>query len=156
MVAVTAKEAIMVRSPEERKHDTLSRLEHDIDAWVATAAENTPYLVPLSFLWDGHTLLFATPTASPTARNLLTNGRVRIGIGPTRDLVLLEGTVEGTPAADLPTDIGDAFAEKTGFDPRELTSPYTYLRVRPVLIQAWREADELTGRTLMRNGVWTI
>ncbi len=41
------------RTSEQRKHDALSRLEHDIDAWVSTAdAESgTPYLVPLSFLW---------------------------------------------------------------------------------------------------------
>jgi hypothetical protein len=146
----------VVRTPEERKRDTLDRLTNDTDAWVATAGEGTPHLVPLSFLWDGSTLLFSTPTASPTMRNLRSTGKVRVGIGPTRDLILIEGTAEGTPAADLPADIGTAFAEKTGFDPRELTTPYTYFRVRPHLVQAWREADELTGRTLMRDGVWII
>jgi nitroimidazol reductase NimA-like FMN-containing flavoprotein (pyridoxamine 5'-phosphate oxidase superfamily) len=60
------------RSPQQRKLDTLSRLEQDVDAWVATAdpASGAPYLIPLSFLWDGATLLFATPTSSPTIRNL--------------------------------------------------------------------------------------
>jgi hypothetical protein len=40
------------RTPEQRKQDALNRLEHDTDAWVATAdAESgTPYLVLLSFL----------------------------------------------------------------------------------------------------------
>jgi hypothetical protein len=146
----------VVRTPEERKRDTLDRLTNDVDAWVATAGEGTPHLVPLSFLWDGSTLLFSTPTASATMRNLRSTGKVRVGIGPTRDLILIEGTAEGTPAADLAADLGTAFAEKTGFDPRELTTPYTYFRVRPHLIQAWREVDELTGRTLMRDGVWII
>lgn len=79
--------------PKERKQDTLDRLEKDTDAWVATAdAESgTPYMVPLSFLWDGETLLVATPASSPTGRNLRATGRVRIGIGPTRDVVLVEG-----------------------------------------------------------------
>ena len=48
------------RTPQQRKQDTLRRLEQDVDAWVATAdpALRTPYLIPLSFLWDGATLLF--------------------------------------------------------------------------------------------------
>jgi hypothetical protein len=42
------------RTRQQRKRDTLHRLEHDVDAWVAAAnpATGTPYLVPLSFLWD--------------------------------------------------------------------------------------------------------
>lgn len=63
------------RPPAERRRDTEHRLAHDVDVWVATAsADGDPYLVPLSFDWDGETLLVATPTASPTARNLLSPG----------------------------------------------------------------------------------
>jgi hypothetical protein len=29
-----------------------------------------------------------------------------------------------------------------------------FLVLRPQRIQAWREANELTGRTLMRSGEW--
>src|SRR6266699_552432 len=103
------------RTPKQRKHDALDRLEHDIDAWVATAdaGSGTPYLVPLSFLWDGLTLLVATPASSPTGRNLQASGRVRLGIGPTRDLVLIEGTAHALAAAELPDEVGDAFAAKT-------------------------------------------
>jgi nitroimidazol reductase NimA-like FMN-containing flavoprotein (pyridoxamine 5'-phosphate oxidase superfamily) len=77
------------RTRRQRKRDALQRLEHDIDAWVATADQGggTPYLVPLSFLWDGDTLLVATPASSPTGRNLEATGKVRVGVGPTRDLV---------------------------------------------------------------------
>jgi nitroimidazol reductase NimA-like FMN-containing flavoprotein (pyridoxamine 5'-phosphate oxidase superfamily) len=77
------------RAPQQPKQDTLDRLERDVDAWVATAdpAAGTPYLVPLSFLWDGATLLVATPAASPTSRNLQSTGKVRLGIGPTRELM---------------------------------------------------------------------
>jgi nitroimidazol reductase NimA-like FMN-containing flavoprotein (pyridoxamine 5'-phosphate oxidase superfamily) len=108
------------RDRRQRIRDTMHRLEHDVDAWVATAdpAGGTPYLVPLSFLWDGATLLIATPASSPTSRNLQATGRVRLGIGPTRDLVLIEGTAQPLPAADLPAEVGDAFAANTGFDPR--------------------------------------
>jgi hypothetical protein len=144
------------RSLEQRTTDARHRLGHDVDAWVATAdpARGTPYLVPLSFRWDGATLLFATPAASPTSRNLQATGRTRVGIGPTRDVVLVEGAAEAVTPADLPAAEGDAFAVATGFDPRELTTGYLYFRVRPERIQAWREADELEGRELMSGGRW--
>ena len=76
------------RGPGQRKLDALNRLDRDIDAWVATAGpgNGAPHLVPLSFLWDGTTLLIATPAASVTSRNLQATGRARLGVGPTRDL----------------------------------------------------------------------
>ena len=147
-----------VRPPQQRRQDTLDRLERDVDAWVATAdpGSGTPYLVPLSFLWDGATLLIATPASSPTSRNLRATGKVRLGIGPTRDLVLIEGTVRAsTAAAEIPDDVGDAFAAKAGFDPRQL-SGYRYFRILPQRLQAWREANELEGRELMRGGRWLV
>ncbi|MFJ7073937.1 pyridoxamine 5'-phosphate oxidase family protein [Streptomyces sp. NPDC098781] len=146
------------RPAEQRKQDTLHRLEHDEDVWVATAGAEggVPYLVPLSFLWDGSTLLLATPAASPTGRNLKATGRTRLGIGPTRDVVMIEGTVETITRAELSDADGDRFAARTGFDPRRLSTPYLYFRVRPTRVQAWREADELDGRELMRDGEWLV
>ncbi len=146
------------RTPEQRKHDTLQRLEHDVDAWIATAdgESGTPYLVPLSFLWDAGTVLVATLAASPTGRNLQATGRARIAIGPTRDVVLIDGTVDAVPATEIPAEVGDAFAAKTGFEPRALAGPYLYFRIRPQRIQAWREVNELAGRELMRGGEWLV
>lgn len=144
------------RSAEQRTKDTLRRLEHDVDAWVATAdgTSGTPYLVPLSFLWNGSYLLFATPASSPTGRNLAATGRARVGIGPTRDVVMVEGAVETVQPAELTEQDAELFAAKTGFDPRRLATPYLYFRVVPQRVQAWREADELDGRELMRDGRW--
>jgi Pyridoxamine 5'-phosphate oxidase len=146
------------RAKRQRKQDALHRLEHDVDAWVATAdqASGTPYLVPLSFLWDGDSLLIAVPQASPTSRNLRATGRVRVGIGPTRDVVLIEGTVHALATGELPDEVGDAFAAKTGFDPRQLTSAWLYFRIRPQRLQAWREVNEIEGRELMRGGRWLV
>jgi len=144
------------RTARQRKADTLRRLENDVDTWVATAdpGSGTPYLVPLSFVWDGVTVLIATPAASPTGRNLRATGKVRLGIGPTRDLVLIEGTVQAeTAAAEIGAETGAAFAAKTGFDPRELGG-YAYFRIRPQRLQAWREVNELAGRDLIRGGDW--
>ncbi|WP_369264586.1 pyridoxamine 5'-phosphate oxidase family protein [Streptomyces sp. R35] len=146
------------RTTKQRKQDTLDRLENDEDAWVSTADGDggLPYLIPLSYLWDGTTLLFATPAASPTGRNLRTTGRTRLGIGPTRDVVMVEGTVETLEPAELADGVGDAFAAKTGFDPRQLTTAYLYFRVTPRRVQAWREANEISGRDLMRDGEWLV
>jgi hypothetical protein len=146
------------RPAEQRKRDTLHRLETDVDVWVATADPargGPPHLVPLSFLWDGETLLIATPATSPTGRNLRATGTVRLGLGPTRDVVLVEGSVEFLAAGELTDEVGDAFAAATGFDPRPLDD-YAYFRIRPRRVQAWREANELAGRELMRSGTWLV
>lgn len=146
------------RNPQQRKQDTLDRLSRDVDAWIATADPRSgiPYMVPLSFLWDGATLLISTPAGSPTGRNLQATGRVRLGIGLTRDVVIIEGTAEAAAADEIPGEVGDAFAAKTGFDPRRLDTPYLYFRIRPERMQAWREVDELEGRELMRDGRWIV
>lgn len=76
-------------------------------------------------------------------------------ISSDNPVTLIEGTVQETIApTDVPAELGDEFAAKTGFDPRKQADDYLYFRVRPSRIQAWREANELTGRDLMRDGEW--
>lgn len=135
----------------------MRRLDRDVDAWVATgdAAGGRPYVVPLSFLWDGDALLVATPASSVTGRNLAATGVTRIGIGPTRDVVVIDATAHPLDVDDLAPGLGDAFAAKTGFDPRRLDG-YVYIRLHPRRVQAWREVDELPGRELMRDGRWAV
>ncbi len=146
--------AMPARTSKQRKQDVLDRLEHDVDAWVATAEKvtGTPYLIPLSFLWEGGTVLLATPASSPTGRNLRAGNTVRLGIGPTRDVVLIEGRVNVLAIGEISQQVGDAFAVKTGFDPRQETGTYLYFRVTPQRLQAWREANELNGCDVMRDG----
>ncbi|MEU6877424.1 pyridoxamine 5'-phosphate oxidase family protein [Streptomyces sp. NPDC046712] len=142
------------RKLDERLRDTRARLENDVDLWVSTSGSPGVHLVPLSFLWDGSAFLIATPRASVTGRNLLADGQVRLALGPTRDVVMVDGAAEPVDLADLAPKTGDVFAAKTGFDPSELDEPYQYFLIRPRRIQAWREANELQGRTLMRDGRW--
>jgi hypothetical protein len=144
-----------IRSRAQRRRDTEARLNNDVDLWVASAsADGVPYLVPLSFDWDGKTLLLATPAVSPTGRNLARGRTARLGLGSTRDVSMIEGTVETLAMSALPEDLGDHFAARTGFDPRTLETHYLWFKVTPVRIDAWREADELDGRELMRDGRW--
>lgn len=143
------------RSLDQRKRDTLRLLEREVDAWVATAdSAGVPYLIPLSFLWEGEIIFIATVANSPTGRNLQASGSVRLGVGATRDVVLIEGTAEAIELAAMPADTGDAFGEKAGFDPRESASRFLYFRVTPRRIQTWREENELAGRMIMRDGRW--
>ena len=145
------------RSRAERRRDTEHRLAHDVDVWVASAsADGAPYLVPLSFDWDGEALLLATPTHSPTGRNLADGGIARLGLGHTRDLAMIDGAVEVFELDALPPERGDRFAARTGFDPRPLTTSYRWFRVFPRRIQAWREENELQDRELMRDGRWLV
>jgi hypothetical protein len=143
------------RSRAQRRGDTEHRLTNDQDIWVASASVGgVPYLVPLSFQWDGETLLMATPTDSLTSRNLAATGTVRLGLGPTRDVSMIEGDVEVIELDALSEERNDQFVSHTGFDPRALSTPYRWFRVSPRRIQAWREANELQGRDLMRDGRW--
>ncbi len=144
------------RSAEQRKRDTLARLEDDIDCWVATAdGEANAYLVPLSYAWDGATLTLATAAKAPTGRNLAVAPRVRLSLDRTRDVVMIDGTVEVFTHESVPTEMGDAFAARH-WDARLETTPYLFFRITPQTIQAWREENELRGRTIMRDGVWLI
>jgi len=145
------------RSRPQRRRDTEHRLGHDIDIWVASAsAGGAPYLLPLSFDWDGEALLVATPTDSPTGRNLDTTRTVRLGLGHTRDVTMIDGDVEVLEIDALPQPQGDRFVARTGFDPRELATPYRWFRISPRRIQAWREVNELSDRELMRDGRWLV
>jgi hypothetical protein len=145
------------RDRVQRRRDTEHRLAHEVDVWVASAStDGAPYLVPLSFDWDGEALLIATPVTSPTGRNLAGTRVVRIGLGLTRDVTMIEGSVEVLEIDALPQAAGDQFAARTGFDPRALGSSYRWFCVTPLRIQAWREVEELADRELMREGRWLV
>ena len=57
---------------------------------------------------------------------------------------------------DAPTTLVEAFASQSGWDPRNDSNAAAYrlFELRPVQLQAWREANEIAGRTLMRNATW--
>jgi hypothetical protein len=146
------------RSREERIRDVLVRFEQDVDAWVSTAsAAGEPYLLPLSFLWHEGELVFSTDERSQTVRNLRESPSVRVGVGLTRDVVLVSGVARFVSVAELPAEVGDRFAVKAGFDPRAASvGSYVYVFVRPVEVRAWREVDELAGRVVMKDGNWVV
>jgi hypothetical protein len=137
--------------------DTLEKLRTERDVWVATADEDgTPYLVPLSLAWDGHAIVLSAETRSRTIQSLLRTRIARLGLGPTRDVVMIDAVVTASwSVGEVPEDVASTYAERAGWDPRMASSgQYSYVQLEPRRIQAWREANELAGRTLMRDGAW--
>jgi hypothetical protein len=125
-----------------------------IDVWLASAsADGAPHLVPLSLAWVGGRVVVAAEASSRTTRNLREGGTARAGVGPTRDVTMLDLVLEREVAVDDDADLGAAYAAQADWDPRGLAG-YVFLVLRPVRVQAWREADEIPGRTIMRDGTW--
>jgi hypothetical protein len=58
------------------------------------------------------------------------------------------------PLAETPSDVADTYARQADWDPRRVRGDYVYLVPRPLQRQVWREANEIRGRTVMRDGVW--
>ena len=139
-----------------RKADTLAMLETaGIDVWVATASKGSPHLVPVSLAWVDERVVIAIEGSSVTARNLTASGEARLALGPTRDVVVIDAQLEKVVDVAADDQLGDAYAAQTDWDPRR-SQGYMFLVLRPVRIQAWREANEIPGRTLMRDGRWLV
>lgn len=145
------------RSREQRKREALARLAEDIDLWVATAdSAGTPCLVPVSFWWDGAHVWFSTRDTNPTGRNLTPSGPVRVSLGHTRDVVLIEGVAESFAGDLLPADTAEGFIAKCAWDPRSDHPSYVFYRVTVHVLQAWGTIAEMRDRTLMRDGAWLL
>jgi len=146
------------RPAAQRKADTLAKLrEREVDGWVATSGDDGAYLVPLSLAWIGERVVLALEPSSRTARNLRESRHARLGLGPTRDVVLIDAEVEALQlAGEVDEEIAVAYADQARWDPRKESVPFVYVALRPRRMQVWREANELSGRTLMKDGVWLV
>jgi len=150
------------RDAHTRKADTLAKLRaRHADIWVASASTDgdqpLAHLIPLSLAWIDDCIVLAAPVQQQTARNIAACGKARLALGPTRDVVIIDAVLERlTPVADVPAYFADRYAAQADWDPRQEGAAYAYLVLRPERIQAWREANELKGRTLMRNGAWLV
>ena len=112
--------------------------------------------MPLSLAWVDERVVVAVEASSVTARNVRASGAARVGVGPTRDVVLLDVALERAVPVGDDAALGQAYAAQADWDPREAPDGYVFLVLRPRRVQAWREADELAGRTLMRDGTWVV
>jgi hypothetical protein len=147
------------RTGSERKTDVLAKLEaRHADAWVASASPaGKAHLVPLSYAWDGERIILAIQETSATARNITASDRARLALGGTRDVVMIDATLDAVVELERASpQLADAYAQQADWDPRSAGGGYVFVLLRPERIQAWREADEIAGRTLMRAGDWLV
>ena len=127
-----------------------------IDVWVASASpEGEAHLVPLSLAWTSERLVIAVREDSRTARDIAGSGRARLAIGPTRDVTMVDARLEKLVDVDAAGELGAAYAAQADWDPRG-SAGYVFLVLRPERVQAWREVDEIAGRTIMRDGQWLV
>ena len=145
------------RTGVQRKADVIEKLEaRHADVWVATATESgAAHLVPLSFAWDGERVILVTAPDTATARNIASSRAARLALGGTRDVVMIDVRLDdATALEEASSELADAYAQQADWDPRSTGGAFVVLLLRPHRIQAWREADEIEGRTLMREGRW--
>lgn len=143
------------RDRASRKADTLALLATPaVDVWVDTAsAAGEPYLVPLSLASVEGQAVIAVEQSSRTARDLAASGQARLAVGPTRDVVMIDAVLDRTLEVSADPTLGEAYVAQADWDPRS-SAGYVFMVLRPVRVQARREANEIPGRTLMRRGTW--
>ena len=147
----------MTRSPEERKADALAKLTAvDANVWIASSSPSgVVHLVPVSHTWNGNQIVLATEPGSRTVANVTANSRVRLALGDTRDVVMIDAVLgETVPKSKAPTALAKGYAAQAGWDPQTDSGDYVYLIFVPERIEVWREAEDLAGRTVMRDGSW--
>lgn len=146
-----------MRTTEQRKSDALSKLEGDMDVWVATADETAkPHLVPLSLCWHDDDVVVATESRSLTARNAKSSARARLAIGATRDVVMIDASAIVIDRGSATAALISAYRDRTGWDPGEDGGSWVYVLLRPKTVQVWRDVDEMERRTIMRDGSWLV
>ena len=93
-----------------------------------------------------------------TVGNLDAGSDIRLAFGTTRDVVAMDGSVEMLAVADGGPRL-ERYVEKFTWDPRiadELWGEWVVVVVSPTRLRVWREANEIEGRTLMREGTWLV
>lgn len=145
------------RSGEQRTADVRDKLAaRHADVWVASASKRgDAHLVPLSYAWHDERVILAAEPVAITPRNIGASGKARLAIGATRDVVMIDAVLEASvPVDQAPAELADAYARQADWDPRAAAGEFVFLLLSPRRVQAWREANELAGRTVMRDGRW--
>lgn len=143
-----------MRDTATRKKDALATLEKQGHYWLGTAeVGGRPHVIGVSAWWDGAQLIVTTPGSSRTARNMEMNPAVTLAGGTPGDAVVIQAAViESRPVEDA-TDIAEDFKAAMGWAPGP-DSGWTFFRLRPTRIQAYRGYDEIEGRDVMVRSRW--
>lgn len=144
-----------MRDAKTRKADVLAMLERQGHYWLSTADVGRPHVIGVSAWWDGTDFVVATLGSSRTARNLASGESATLAAGDPSDAVIVQArVVDSRPAGDAP-ELADGFTAAVGWDPRQMVG-WSFFRLRPVRIQAFRGYDEIEGRDVMKGGRWLV
>jgi general stress protein 26 len=142
------------RSLAERQRAAMKQLREHSHFWLATASDgHGPHLIPVSFWWDGSRLTTATFENSRTVKNIQAQPKVRVSVGTTADVLLIDAVASLVPVTGIDPAEADGYARASRNDPRSIPG-FVYIRLTPRQMQMWRNPAEFTGRTVMRGGVW--
>lgn len=132
--------------------DSVARFKNDVDCIVATSSPTgAPNAVPLSFVWVNRRFYICTRETNRTVCNVRKTGAARLVLGPTRDVVLVDGHVTLRSMESCPAKVRDAFKSRVDWEIAEESGDYVLMVVKPHKVQAWRMERELT---IMRDGRW--
>ena len=122
-------------------------LEKDVVGWLTTvAADGRVQSSPISFLWDGETILFYSKPNTPKLRNIAAHPAVSFNLNsdPYADhMLVMEGTARVDETAQ-PSDVHPAYAAKYHeplahweMDEAETAREFSVpIRITPVRIRA--------------------
>ena len=143
------------RSSNERKADALAKLEAiEANVWVASGSPTgAVHLIPMTHTWNGTQVVLATEPMSRTVANVTANPRVRLALGETRDVVMIDAIfVEAVPKAEAPVALADAYSTQAGWDPRTDGDDYVFLLLRPSASRYGGKPKTLPGAPLCAAG----
>lgn len=145
-----------MRDTATRKKDVLAVLEKQGHYWLATAeVGGRPHVIGVSGLWDGTEMLVTTQGSSKTARNMEMNPQVvLLGGDPSDAIVIQAQVIDHSPVAES-RGLTEAWKAAMGWDPSEL-GDWTFYRLRPTRIQAFRGYEEIRGRDVMVRSRWLV
>lgn len=145
----------MPRPAAERAVHARNRLATEPNIWIASAsADGIPHLVPLSLAWIDDMIVVATPSDTPTARNISTTGRARASLESADDVAILDTEAEAHPIDQADQELLARYIAAVGWDPRDNPGVWILLALRPVRGFAWNGVDEMHDRVIVRDGDW--
>lgn len=143
------------RTVAERAAHARTRLSSEHNVWISTGSpDGIPHLVPLSLAWLAGTIVVATPSTTPTARNAIATGRARAALDNADDVVVFDADVETHAFNDASVALIDGYIECVGWDPRDNPGQWSLLVLRPRTGHVWNGPAEIDGRTIIREGHW--
>ena len=142
-----------MRDVKTRKADVLAVLEGQGHYWLATAHDERPHAIGVSAWWTDDQLVVTTLGTSRTAQNMTPGAQVVLLHGDPGDAVVIYAEVIGGLPAKEAIELAGGFERAMGWQPGD-DSGWTFFRLRPTRIQAFRGYDEIEGRDVMKGGRW--